>query len=415
MGVRKTNEEFQEELKQLREQGHDVYADDEYTGNKTMMDFYCSKGHHWPSNANRVISGHQYCPICLNRRVLIGYNDLWTTHSEIASCLQDAKIGYEHTYGSKYKTNFVCPTCGNVIFKSIKTVYSRGLGCQRCGDTISYPNKFIRAILSQLDLNGVIYEYSPDWLRPYFFDNYFEIDGIRIVVEADGGVGHGYKVFGSNETDIIGLERDKIKDRLAMERSIKVIRIDCNYCDWNKYRYIKNSVLNSELANIIDLSYIDWDRCHAEALSSLVYKCAEMYNDGLGVGDIVQKIGYNSGTVSSWLKQAADIGLCNYNKEEARKRGRRTLYCAVNQYTKDGVFVETYVSLTSASLVTSINLTAISHCCKKKKHFHTAGGFCWFYADDPDQPDKSKIILTIQNECNEVFANGYYKCPKSYY
>lgn len=396
MGRKLTNEEFQERLWRFREQGHDVYCDDEYVDSKTRLWFYCSKGHRWHSEPNWVFNG-QFCPYCLNRRILVGYNDLWTTHKEIAELLQDPQIGYEHTYGSKYKTNFVCPCCGNIIFKSIKEVYSRGLGCQRCGDTISYPNKFMRAMLSQLDVQNIKHEYSPSWLYPYSYDNYFEVNGYKILLEADGGIGHGNKVFGSNEIDTDGIERDRIKDRLAQEHEIYVIRIDCNYKDYNKYKYIKQNILNSWFANIVDLSCVDWDKCHAEALSSLVYKCAEMYNKGLCVGDIVRKLGYDNGTVSSWLKQAAQIGLCTYSKEESRKRGRKLLYRAVNQYTKDGIFIGAYESLTAASLATSINSTAISNCCKKKKHFHTAGGFCWFYADDPDQPDKTKIISTTQN------------------
>jgi hypothetical protein len=396
MGKKLTNEEFQERLSLFREQGHDVYCDDEYVDSKTRLWFYCSKGHRWYSEPNWVFNG-QFCPYCLNRRVLVGYNDLWTTHSEIASLLQNPQDGYEHTYGSKYKTYFICQCCGNIIFKSIKEVYSRGLGCQRCGDTISYPNKFMRALLSQLDVQNIKHEYSPSWLYPYSYDNYFEINGYKILLEADGGIGHGNKVFGSNEVDTDGLERDRIKDKLAQEHEMHVVRIDCNYKDYNKYKYIKQNILSSRFANIVDLSCVDWDKCHAEALSSLVYKCAEMYNKGFCVGDIVRQLGYDNGTVSSWLKQAAQIGLCTYNKEESRKRGRKLLHRAVNQYSKDGFFIGTYESLTTASLATSINSTAISNCCKKKKYFHTAGGFCWFYVDDPGQPDKTQIISTTQN------------------
>ena len=332
MGRRKTNEEFQEELKRLREQGHDIYTDDMYTGNKVKMDFYCSNGHRWPSNPNRVLSG-QYCPCCLNRRVFVGYNDLWTTHKEIAMLLKDPKDGYEHTYGSKYKTYFICPTCGNIILKTIKEVYYRGLACQRCGDAISYPNKFVRAMLLQLDVANLTYEYSPSWLRPYAFDNYCEINGSQFLIEADGGVGHGYKVFGSNEVDTAGIERDMIKDKLAAKHDMHVIRIDCNYRDDNKYKYIKQQIINSELSHIVDLSCVDWDKCHAEALSSLVYKSAELYNKGYSIGYIIHNLGYSNDTIRNWLKQATMIGLCKYNKEEARKRGRTFLYRAVNQYT----------------------------------------------------------------------------------
>lgn len=50
-----------------------------------------------------------------------------------------------------------------------------------------------------------------------------------------------------------------------------------------------------------------------------------------------------------------------------------------------------------ASSVTGIDLTSIINCCKRKKNFHTAGGYLWFYSDDPEQPDKTNIIFTIQN------------------
>lgn len=397
MGRKLTNEEFQERLRQLREQGHDVYTDDEYLGNKVKMWFYCSKGHRWQMRPNDIFNG-QRCPYCQNRKVLVEYNDLWTTHEYIARLLQNPQDGYEHTYGSKYKTYFICPNCGNIIFKTIKEVYNRGLGCQRCGDSISYPNKFIRSLLSQLEIKNVSYEYSPDWLRPYFFDNYFEINGFCYAVEADGGLGHGYKKFGSNETDTEGIQRDKIKDEKAREHDVNVIRIDCCYKDENKYNYIKRNVIASNFASIIDLSHVDWDKCHRDALSSLVYKSAEMYNDEYSIGDISQYLGYNSGTITSWLKQAKNIGLCEYDKAEARKRGKRSLYVAVNQYTKDNVFIQTHLSLTDASSVTPAGVTAISNCCKGKQHFHTAGGYKWFYANDPNQPDKTKIIdLTIQN------------------
>lgn len=397
MGRRKTNEEFQEELRKLREQGHDVYTDDEYTGNKTMMDFYCSKGHHWPSNANRVFSGHQYCPICLNRRVLVGYNDLWTTHKEIAMLLQDPQVGYEHTYGSKYKTYFICPVCGNLIFKTIKEVCNRGLGCQRCGDTISYPNKFMRAMLSQLDVQNVDYEYSPPWLRPYLYDNYFEINDICYVLEADGGLGHGYKKFGSNEIDTTGIERDAIKDKRAQEHHVNVIRVDCCYSSDNKYEYIKQHIIDSELSRIVDLSCVDWDKCHAEALSSLVYKCADLYNAGYSIGDIKYRLGYGNWAIGSWLKQATIIGLCDYNTSESRRRGRKNFYRPVNQYTKDGVFIQTYQSLSVASAATGIDATAILNCCKRKENFYTVGGYLWFYADDLSQPDSTKNISTTRN------------------
>lgn len=63
----------------------------------------------------------------------------------------------------------------------------------------------------------------------------------------------------------------------------------------------------------------------------------------------------------------------------------------VNCYNKNDLFVKTYNSLTeggnAVGLKNSYNITNV--CNKKRKY---AGGFKWFYANDPEQPDKTKII-----------------------
>lgn len=52
---------------------------------------------------------------------------------------------------------------------------------------------------------------------------------------------------------------------------------------------------------------------------------------------------------------------------------------AVNKFTKDGVFVCDYVSMSSASRDVGICATAIKRCCDKEQSFHSAGGFKWEY------------------------------------
>ena len=59
-----------------------------------------------------------------------------------------------------------------------------------------------------------------------------------------------------------------------------------------------------------------------------------------------------------------------------------------------GLILE-FPSQMEASRQTGTNQGHIWGCCNGRRK--SAGGFLWFYADDPDQPDKSKIILTIQN------------------
>lgn len=63
----------------------------------------------------------------------------------------------------------------------------------------------------------------------------------------------------------------------------------------------------------------------------------------------------------------------------------------VNQYTMEGVFVRTYNSAMEAHDLDGFDNSAIGKCCKRQKESYK--GFKWFYADDPNQPDKTKIIL----------------------
>lgn len=63
----------------------------------------------------------------------------------------------------------------------------------------------------------------------------------------------------------------------------------------------------------------------------------------------------------------------------------------INKYTSDGVFIKSYKNYKSAAKsVKTTNTKAISDCCKNKNHLYR--GFLWFYINDPNQPDETKII-----------------------
>ena len=53
-------------------------------GSSKKRDWKCSKGHIWLASVNKRSSKNSGCPYCSGQRVLIGFNDLGTTHPEIA-------------------------------------------------------------------------------------------------------------------------------------------------------------------------------------------------------------------------------------------------------------------------------------------------------------------------------------------
>lgn len=75
---------------------------------KKEVAWQCSLGHHWDSSPRiRTLSAHSRCLICVNQIVLPGFNDLATTHPEIAS----QAYGWDPTLvtaGSDAKRSWKC-------------------------------------------------------------------------------------------------------------------------------------------------------------------------------------------------------------------------------------------------------------------------------------------------------------------
>lgn len=310
-GRRKSDEQFRSEVGAL---GTGIIPRGKYTGSRDKMSFECKNGHIWSSTPHDVLDGYG-CPFCSGNAVMKGYNDLWTTHPDIAKMLKDPNVGYEISKGSHREVEWMCPNCGMVKVASPKQVMVCGLACARCSDGISYPNRFITAMLSQVNVEYFKPEWSPEWADKYRYDAYFRYQGAEYLVEMDGGIGHGGIDFSTNEQDVVGLERDKIKNQLAQEHNIPLIRIDCRYelqSVTSRFDYIKNSILNSKLSEILDLTKINWSQCNADATKSLHMIAAKQYDAGMGIKEISEMLQVNYSTVYDWLKRMASEGLCTY-------------------------------------------------------------------------------------------------------
>lgn len=99
----------------------------------------CTRGHIWDATvANRVRGTN--CPICAGKQVLVGFNDLYTTHEALCEELVDKKIGYKVTAGSHKEVEWQCSICGNIWTALIKERALRGKGCPYCSGRIAIPN-----------------------------------------------------------------------------------------------------------------------------------------------------------------------------------------------------------------------------------------------------------------------------------
>ncbi len=99
-------------------------------GSSKKLGWKCEFGHEWKASVSKR-SGGQNCPTCANSRLLIGFNDLATTHPHIAKQANGwdpttvvagsgRKLGWKCEFGHEWKASVShrsggqnCPTCGN--------------------------------------------------------------------------------------------------------------------------------------------------------------------------------------------------------------------------------------------------------------------------------------------------------------
>lgn len=162
-----------------------------------------------------------------------------------------------------------CPSCGYEDYYNLNHVSRRGFSCSFCSDGISYPNKFMRNVLSQLNIKYIT-EFSPDWANGRFYD--FYIPSKSLIIEMDGALGHGNKSFDKTAEETLLI--DKEKDKIATEHDILVIRIDCKYkSSESRYSYVKSNVINSNIWTLLHLNSnsVDCNKCNEYKTSNLIY------------------------------------------------------------------------------------------------------------------------------------------------
>lgn len=306
---RKAHEDFVDELRTINNK---IIPVEQYVTRNTKITFVCELGHMWKTTPGNVLSG-KGCPYCSGRKVLVGFNDIATTNSWMLEYLANPEDGYRYTQGSNIRIDFKCPTCGYIQNRKICTVSYKGFHCERCGDNISYPNKFGRAFFDQLPLTQYQAEYRPDWGRPYIYDIYFQLEGKEYIVEWDGG-----QHFEDRGAFGMALEEhrviDGMKNKLARDNNVCLIRINCaeSRCD-----YIRYHIENSKLSTLFDLSDIDWVLCDKNAQKNLVKMVCDLWTSGIHSFEHLSKMLHlGNSTVRDYINRGTCLGWCDYDPRQ---------------------------------------------------------------------------------------------------
>lgn len=310
-----THEEFQNRVYSINK---DIEILGRYTVNSDKIKCRCLKdGYVWFPIASGLMGGRG-CPVCSNKKLVVGINDIATTHPDIVKYFANKEDAKKYTYGTKEKLEMKCDVCGNIQIQSINKLISRGFSCQRCSDGISYPNKFIYSVLEQLNIDFEK-EKKFDWSENKRYDIY--ISSINTIIENMGSQHYRYTGFPIKLKE--NQENDKRKKEMALNNGIdKYIVLDCRESTKN---FIENSVRNSELAKIFNLDLVNFYKCNDLASSNISKTILELWNSGLhNTTEIKQIVGISLGNVISKLNFFADLGMCDYGgKFEATKHMRK--------------------------------------------------------------------------------------------
>lgn len=313
------------------------------------------------------------CPYCSGHRLLIGFNDMWTTNIELAKLLANPEDGYKHMQSSHTKVDWKCLDCGGILKnKKIYNINIRGFSCLRCSDGIKFPEKFMYNLLKEANIKFE-FDSPQEWSDRKRYDFLFKSKEKAYIIETHGGQ-HYKESFSFNHDRKKTLEmeqdNDKLKEQLARENGIdSYIVIDARE---STVEWIKNSILNSELMSIINKDDIDFENIGRMASKNLVKEVCNLWKSKtLTMAQLAEKVNLSHATVIAYLKRGAEIGWCDY------VTGNRK---PVAQLSKELDLIQMWNSSKEAGESLGFDGKCISSVCVGERK--TTNGYRWMFKDD---------------------------------
>ncbi len=248
------------------------------------------------------------CPKCGGRKAIFGYNTIYDLRKDLLKYIVNIEDAKTYTIHSGKKILCQCPICGHSKMVVIANLSSYGFSCSYCSDGISYPNKFIRNLLNQLNVKYVP-EQRFSWSDNKVYDFYLE--DYNCIIEAHGMQHYKDTAFSSKEYQE---ENDDYKKRLAQNNSIKhYVILDCRESNMN---FIKNSIITSDLFQIlsVDSSVVNWLECDQLSSKTIVRDVCFEWIKNHNITELSKQFNLNPHTIISYLEKGTSFGICNYVK-----------------------------------------------------------------------------------------------------
>lgn len=393
--IKKTTEEFKKEIYELYGNEYEILGEYKGAKTKTLVRHNCKKCnyHEWNIEPTSLLKGHG-CPVCSGNIAKLGVNTIWDTDRWMVDLGVSEEEAKRYSKGSSCKKITVkCPDCGRNKKMRIADIYSnKSISCS-CGDGKSYPEKFMFNLLEQLNIDFEI-EYSPSWIKPKRYD--FYIKGVSCIIETHGE--QHYKQTSRKGKRVRTLQEEQINDKYKRETALNngikhYIELNCRE---SNLEYIKNSVLNSELNDLYDLSNINWVSCAEFANKNIVKEVCDYWNnkrEDETTGDLMKEFNLGRFAITTYLKKGTKLGWCNYNpKEESLKGGKkssdfiRKILSKKVEIFKDnkslGVFKSSSELARQSEILFEVKLSqgCISSVCRGERKSHK--GFTFKYVEE---------------------------------
>lgn len=254
--------------------------------------------------------GHK-CSCCSNKVVVAGINDIATTDPWMVKYV-GCDFAQSHVAWSTEKLFPICPDCGRTMHRKMSSAeikHTGGIYCD-CSKTVSYPERVIRALLEYVGVD-YIPQYSFKQVSDKKFDFYINHNGTEIIIETHGGQ-HYYGGFERCGGDTLEetIANDDYKYNVALSSGIapsNYVVIDCSKSD---IEFIKKSVMSSNLLDIFDFSYVDWEEIARRSSTNRVLELCEYRrsNPEASTKDIAKTFHIDKSTVLSWLRRGTTYG-----------------------------------------------------------------------------------------------------------
>jgi len=267
-------------------------------------------GHEWGAKVVHR-SNNVNCPYCNGKKVLQGFNDMWTTYPELADKLIQPEMGYLVTKSSSKILSWKCDYCESIVNMSCdKANLKFIITCKECSNKTSLGECVMLNILHN---SGIKFEIEKKfkWSQGRIYD--FYIPNYEIIIEINGGQHYknGFSSVGGR-THQQEYNNDLFKKELADNNNIlHYFLIDCSKSD---FVFILNNIKNSELSNMLDLNFDTKNYKLTNKVNIIMKEVIDVWNKGiLDVEEISEKLSLNYQTITKYLKIGYNIGTCDYS------------------------------------------------------------------------------------------------------